>query len=99
MKCIKLKRNRNSTCLAATHSAYSNWVDVQVGEPGILGKGVLEYMCMQKFKPRPLINRYDRSSNCYKRVNVASGLFQTGFDVFVTISHYAARILGPPSLK
>ena len=47
----------------------------------ILGKGVLEYARearAQNFKPRPLINRQGRSSNCHRErvLNVASELAQ-----------------------
>ena len=51
------------------------------GVARILGKGVLEYARearAQKFKPRPLINRQGRSSNCQREhvLNVASELAQ-----------------------
>ena len=51
------------------------------GVARILGKRVLEYARkarLQNFKPRPLINRQGRSSNCQRErvLNVASKLAQ-----------------------
>ena len=55
--------------------------DMSRGVARILGKGVLEYARKaraQNFKPRPLINRQGRSSNCQRErvLNIASELAQ-----------------------
>ena len=70
----------NRICPWPTAQEYAEMAKTK-GVARILGKGVLEYACKeraQNFKPRPLINRQGRSSNCQRErvLNVASELAQ-----------------------